>query len=81
MIKIPIDYWVLIRVLARMDILIMVVKFVKNAIIFGYILIIFKTNSYECIQNENNCISCNDAITFRYLFENNCLCNSKYFDN
>ena len=52
-----------------------------SKIIFGYILIISKSYSYECIQNENNCISCNDAITFRYLFENNCLCNSNYFDN
>ena len=32
-------------------------------------LIIFKSNSYECLQNANNCISCNDETTFRYLLE------------
>ena len=49
--------------------------------LFLVIFYYFKSNSYECLQNANNCTSCNDAITFRYLFQNNCLCNNNYFEN
>ena len=59
----------------------MELKYASLVIILGFFLIIIKSNSYECMQNATNCISCNDEITFRYLFKNNCLCRKNYFDN
>ena len=38
-------------------------------------------NSYECTNHSNNCSSCNNANTFRYLSGNSCLCSNHYFDN
>ena len=68
-----------------MAIIIMMLKFVQNAIIHGYIFLLFIRNSLTCDEGtSSDCLTCNTSTT-NHRYDNStigkCLCKDGYFEN